>query len=53
MLSKLELQQAFASAGVTMSQPKLDEFFKNVDVNHDGLISFEEWRYGHGYTFEE
>ena len=24
---------------------KLDQFFSEVDTNHDGVITFDEWRY--------
>lgn len=45
-LDKAELRAAFSRAGLTISNAKLDQFFDEVDVNHDGEISFEEWRYG-------
>jgi solute carrier family 25 phosphate transporter 23/24/25/41 len=43
-LDKGELRAAFSRAGLTISNAKLDQFFDEVDVNHDGEISFEEWR---------
>ena len=43
-LDKVELQAAFRRAGLAISNAKLDQFFNEVDVNHDGVISFEEWR---------
>ena len=43
-LDKHELRLAFSRAGLAISNAKLDEFFDQVDVNHDGVISFEEWR---------
>ncbi|OCK82635.1 calcium dependent mitochondrial carrier protein-like protein [Lepidopterella palustris CBS 459.81] len=43
-LSKDELQAAFARAGLAVPSSKLDHFFTEVDSNHDGVISFEEWR---------
>lgn len=43
-LDKGELRAAFSRSGVTISSAKLDQFFDEVDVNHDGEISFEEWR---------
>jgi len=24
---------------------KLDQFFSEMDTNHDGVISFDEWRF--------
>lgn len=44
-IDKGELRVAFAKAGVTVSNAKLDEFFAEVDTNRDGVISYEEWRY--------
>lgn len=44
-LDKLELQTAFQRAGLIIPKPKLDQFFSEVDTNHDGVISFDEWRY--------
>lgn len=49
-LDKAELKSAFTGAGLTVPNSKLDQFFSEVDVNHDGVISFEEWRYG---TFDD
>jgi solute carrier family 25 (mitochondrial phosphate transporter), member 23/24/25/41 len=43
-LDKAELKSAFRRAGLAISNAKLDQFFEEVDVNHDGVISFEEWR---------
>jgi len=43
-LDKEELRTAFQRAGLTISSSKLDQFFDEVDTNHDGEISFEEWR---------
>ncbi len=43
-LDKDELKLAFRRAGLAISSAKLDQFFDEVDVNHDGVISFEEWR---------
>jgi hypothetical protein len=44
-LNKDELRAAFSRAGLAISNAKLDQFFDEMDVNHDGVISFEEWRY--------
>ena len=43
-LDKGELRAAFSRAGLAISNAKLDQFFDEVDVNHDGVISFDEWR---------
>lgn len=43
-LDKDELKLAFRRAGLAISSAKLDQFFNEVDVNHDGVISFDEWR---------
>ncbi|CAG8334849.1 unnamed protein product [Penicillium salamii] len=43
-IDKAELQNAFASSGVTVSGAKLDRFFAEVDKNNDGVISYTEWR---------
>ncbi|KAF7892050.1 hypothetical protein EAF00_008352 [Botryotinia globosa] len=43
-LDKDELQVAFKKAGLTISKSKLDLFFEEVDMNHDGFITFDEWR---------
>lgn len=43
-LDKDELRQAFARSGIVVSNSKLDDFFDRIDTNHDGKISFEEWR---------
>ena len=43
-IDKDELRSACAEAGLIIPQTKLDEFFKKVDTNHDGVISFDEWR---------
>lgn len=36
---------AFVRAGLVISNSKLDRFFSEVDTNHDGVISFDEWRF--------
>ncbi|KAJ5945608.1 hypothetical protein N7454_002447 [Penicillium verhagenii] len=43
-IDKIELRNAFAESGVTVSSSKLDEFFAEVDKNNDGVISYTEWR---------
>ena len=44
-LDKSELRVAFRRAGLAVPNSKLDQFFSEVDSNHDGVISFDEWRY--------
>ncbi|OAA63935.1 calcium dependent mitochondrial carrier protein [Cordyceps fumosorosea ARSEF 2679] len=44
-LDMAELKAAFKAAGLTVSSKKLDCFFNDMDINHDGYISYEEWRY--------
>ncbi|KAM3510490.1 hypothetical protein MY11210_005840 [Beauveria gryllotalpidicola] len=44
-LDRAELKAAFKAAGLTVSSKKLDCFFNDMDVNHDGYITYEEWRY--------
>lgn len=43
-LDKSELQAAFRTAGLAVPSSKLDQFFSEVDTDHDGVISFDEWR---------
>lgn len=43
-LDKFELRQAFSRSGIVVSNAKIDQFFDQIDTNHDGQISFEEWR---------
>lgn len=43
-LEKSELSQAFERAGVKVSNARLDRFFSYIDKNHDGSISYAEWR---------
>ncbi|KAJ5479586.1 hypothetical protein N7530_005095 [Penicillium desertorum] len=43
-IDKIELRNAFSRSGVTVSNAKLDRFFAEVDKNHDGVISYTEWR---------
>lgn len=43
-LDEKELQTAFRGAGLTVSNRRLAEFFKHMDDNDDGFISFDEWR---------
>ncbi|PBP23223.1 putative calcium dependent mitochondrial carrier protein [Diplocarpon rosae] len=43
-LDKVELRNAFKKAGLSVPNSKLDQFFFEVDKNHDGYITFDEWR---------
>lgn len=43
-LDQGELRSAFARAGLTVPNAKLDQFFAEVDTDGDGSISFDEWR---------
>lgn len=43
-IDKTELQAAFKGAGLDLPPGKLDQFFSEVDTDHDGEICFEEWR---------
>jgi hypothetical protein len=36
---------AFKSAGLAVPGSRLDSFFNDIDMNNDGYISFDEWRY--------
>jgi hypothetical protein len=36
---------AFKSAGLAVPGSRLDNFFNDIDMNNDGYISFDEWRY--------
>ncbi|CAG9956185.1 unnamed protein product [Clonostachys rosea f. rosea IK726] len=44
-LDEKELQTAFRGAGLTVSNRRLAEFFKHMDDNDDGFVSFDEWRH--------
>ena len=44
-LDKDELQEAFRRIGCTVPSRRLASFFDEIDRNHDGFISFDEWRY--------
>ena len=43
-LDKEELKSAFVRAGLAVPNARIDRFFDDVDVNNDGVISFDEWR---------
>ncbi|KAM4066903.1 mitochondrial carrier protein [Hirsutella rhossiliensis] len=43
-LDMTELQSAFRAAGLTVSNRRLSEFFNDMDKNHDGFVSFDEWQ---------
>lgn len=44
-LDKNELLTAFKGAGLTVSKRRLADFFDDMDINHDGYINFDEWRF--------
>lgn len=44
-LDMKELQTAFRGAGLTVSNQRLADFFRDMDINNDGFITFNEWRY--------
>ncbi|AEO71302.1 uncharacterized protein THITE_2123502, partial [Thermothielavioides terrestris NRRL 8126] len=43
-LNKEELQAAFRRAGLSVPKRRLSGFFDEIDLNHDGFITFDEWR---------
>lgn len=43
-LDKDELCAAFQKAGLAVPMRRLNGFFDELDMNHDGFISFDEWR---------
>lgn len=43
-LDKQELRLAFNRANLNISDSKLADFFDQIDRNHDGIITFDEWR---------
>ncbi|KAL2127535.1 hypothetical protein VTI74DRAFT_10574 [Chaetomium olivicolor] len=43
-LNQDELQAAFKRAGLTVPKRRLAGFFDEIDLNHDGYITFDEWR---------
>ncbi|KAM7220549.1 Mitochondrial carrier domain containing protein [Rhypophila decipiens] len=43
-LNKEELRAAFQRAGLSVPMRRLTGFFNEIDMNHDGFISFDEWR---------
>jgi len=44
-VGKEELRMAFKSAGLAVPMRRLDGFFDEIDMNNDGYITFDEWRY--------
>lgn len=44
-LDKDELQLAFEKAGLAIDNSRLNNFFDKIDTNHDGTITFDEWRF--------
>ena len=43
-LNKDELRAAFQKSGLAVPIRRLHGFFDEIDMNHDGYISFDEWR---------
>ena len=43
-IDKDELRHAISKAGLVVDNSKLERFFDEVDTNHDGTITFDEWR---------
>jgi len=43
-LDRDELRAAFQRAGLVVPARSLTQFFDEMDMNHDGFISFDEWR---------
>jgi len=43
-LDKKELQAAFKGSGLIIPKSKFEQFFSEIDTDHDGAISFDEWR---------
>lgn len=43
-IDKGELQAAVKSAGITVPKRELEQFFRQVDTDNDGVITFDEWR---------
>jgi solute carrier family 25 phosphate transporter 23/24/25/41 len=43
-LDKEELRSAFKNSGLEIGGERLERFFREVDRNHDGRITFDEWR---------
>ncbi|KAK0704918.1 mitochondrial carrier domain-containing protein [Lasiosphaeris hirsuta] len=43
-LGKEELRAAFQRAGLSVPMRRLSGFFDEIDMNHDGFITFDEWR---------
>lgn len=50
-LDMKELQTAFKSAKLTVSNGRLSEFFNDMDMNNDGYVSFDEWRQVTAFSF--
>jgi Ca2+-binding EF-hand superfamily protein len=43
-VNREELEDACRKAGLTVSKSRFDGFFDELDMNHDGFISFGEFR---------
>lgn len=52
-LDRSELSAALKTAGVAVSESRLERFFNYIDKNHDGTIDFSEWRGMHQSTLTD
>ncbi|KAK4118704.1 EF-hand [Parathielavia appendiculata] len=43
-VNQQELQTAFQHAGLSVPKKRLSGFFDEIDMDHDGFITFDEWR---------
>ncbi len=43
-VAQKDLRNALNHSGARLTDPKLEEFFKKVDIHHQGAISSQEWR---------
>ncbi|RPA87951.1 mitochondrial carrier [Ascobolus immersus RN42] len=43
-IDKRELRRALFKSGINVNGDRLEQFFKSMDQNRDGVISYDEWR---------